>query len=329
MTPVNSVFDQATDFHALREAARRAARGTRSRESAVFLCDLESHVLALQGQLRAGSYQPGPFRTFHIVDPKPRTISAAPFRDRVVHHALCAAMEPTFERYAVFDSYACRKGKGNLAAVHRVQALSRRHAWFAKLDVLHCFETVDLDVLLAMLRRRFGEHRLMALCETILRAGAGPDGRGLPIGNLTSQHFANFLLGVVDHFAQEQLRVGGWVRYMDDMVVLGADKDRVRDRADAVAAFLGDVLHQQEKTAARRLAPVHTGLPFLGFRIWPQRVRLDRARRRRLARRLRSLDRGLAAGHISPADAQQRGAAVTAWAEQGDTLGLRRSLLWG
>lgn len=305
-------FDQASDFHALRAAARRAARGTRSTQAARFLCELESECLALQGELVAGTYQPGPFRTFRIQDPKPRLISAAPFRDRVVHHALCAAMEPVFERVAVFDSYACRPGKGTLAAVRRVQRLSRGHAWFAKVDVLHFFETVDLEVLLTRLRRYFPEPALLRLCETILRAG----GPGLPIGNLTSQHFANFLLGAVDHHALGRVRVGGWVRYMDDMLILGPDKDTVRAHADAVVGFTQSALHQQERVDARRLAPVHTGVPFLGFRIWPHRVRMDRARKRRLALRLRG-------------DDPVRQQAAVAWSEQADTRGLRVALLQG
>lgn len=124
----------------------------------------------------------------------------------------------------------------------------------------------------------------------------------------------NFLLGAVDHYALEQLRVGGWVRYMDDMVILGADKTTVRAQADAVVAFIADRLHQQERVEARRLAPVHTGLPFLGFRVWPQRLRLDASRKRRLARHLRLSD---------PIRLQS----AVAWAEQGDTRGLRVSLL--
>ena len=127
MRRAGHLFEQVADFHALRTAAVRAARGKRRQpEAAAFLADLEPEVLRLQRELLAGAWRPGPYRTFAITDPKPRTISAAPFRDRVVHHALCAALEPVFERYAVFDSYACRPGKGTLAALRRAQAHARR-----------------------------------------------------------------------------------------------------------------------------------------------------------------------------------------------------------
>ncbi len=126
-------FDEATEFWALRTAARRAARGGRSSAgTASFLCELETEVLTLQRELRSGSYQPGAFHVFPIREPKPRLISAAPFRDRVVHHALCAALEPTLEAEADPDSYACRRGKGTLAALRRIQAHTRSWPWFGK-----------------------------------------------------------------------------------------------------------------------------------------------------------------------------------------------------
>jgi len=127
MKRAGHLFAQVVAFDALCAAARRAARGLwRNRSVAAFLLDLEPEVLALQRELVGGTYRPRPPYTFPIADPKPRTISAAAFCDRVVHHALCAALEPALERFATADSYACRRGKGNHAAVRRVQALSRR-----------------------------------------------------------------------------------------------------------------------------------------------------------------------------------------------------------
>ncbi len=320
---MTDLFDAATDFFALRAAARRAALGHwRGHDAAWFLADLEVQVLQLQRELRAGAYQPGPFRTFHIRDPKPRTISAAPFRDRVVHHALCVVMEVEFERFAVFDSYACRPGKGNRAAVWRTQHHARRWPWFAKLDVLHCFETIPIDRLLDRLSRRFDDARLLEAVEVVLRAGANADGLGLPIGNLTSQHFANFYLGAVDHFAQSELRVGAWCRYMDDMLLFGPDRATVRAHAEAISTFLEDALGLREKQAARRMAPVHTGVPVLGFRVWPQRIRLDGARRRRLLKKLRWLE----SANLPAGELQHRAGSLVAWAEHGDTRGLLASM---
>jgi RNA-directed DNA polymerase len=323
---IGHLFEQIVEFGSLCDAARRAARGLRGRRSvAAFMVDLEPEVLALQRELVAGSYRPRPFRTFVITDPKPRTISAAAFRDRLVHHAVCAAMEPVFERYAIHDSYACRRGKGNHAAVRRVQALSRRMPWYGKLDVRHFFENVDLEVLMDMLRRRFKDRRALDLVQVVLDAGARVPGKGLPIGNLTSQHFANLYLGHMDHIALEELRIRGWVRYMDDVILFGSDREIVGRHQVEVERYLATRLRLVIRAEATIIAPVHVGIPFLGFRIWPRQVRLDRSRARRFRERFRALERGFDRGAIDEDSRVRAACSLVGWAEQADSLGLRRS----
>lgn len=312
MRRVQGVFPEVIAFGALRVAARRAARGTRSPCAVRWLAELERECLSLQRALGDGTWAPGPLHRFRIRDPKPRTIAAAPFADRVVHHALCAAMEPHLEACADPDSYACRTGRGSLAALRRVQALARRHAWYAKLDVRHFFETVRHDVLAARLARRFDDPPLLDLVARILRGGAEAPGVGLPIGSLTSQHLGNFLLGALDGHARRELRVGGWVRYMDDVLALGASRDEVTAFARGVDAFVRERLGQETKPEATRIAPVHAGIPWLGFRVWPGCLRLDGARKRRLVRRARALRR-LAEGGQEAA-AAEKGSSVFAWA---------------
>ena len=321
-------FDDLTSLWSLRAAARRAARGLARRQAAAsFLCELDMECLQLQRELRDGTYTPRPFRHFHIRDPKPRRISVAPFRDRVVHHALCAALEPTLEAVADPDSYACRKGRGTHAALARVKALVGERAWFAKVDVHHCFETMDVERLLGRLEavaRERHDAPTLALAARIVRAGA-VDGRGLPIGNLTSQHFANLALGTLDDVARAR-GVAGYVRYMDDILVFGDSRAEVRAHADALAQSMVEDLGQVEKIAARRLGPVHVGVPFLGYRVWPALVRLDGARRRRLLARLRGLNRAVQDDGMSETDAGRRAGAAVAWASHADTLALRQSL---
>ena len=228
MTRPEPAFDRIASFHALVTAARRAAKGhASSPEVARFLLELEPEVLALERELRAGSYRPRPYRTFSIREPKVRTISAAAFRDRVVHHALCAEIEPALESGALPHSFACRRGKGMRAALRHVRALARRHAYALKLDVRHFFETLSHDVLRRLLRRRIADVSVLALADRFIDAGApgSERGRGLPIGNLTSQHFANFYLGPVDRLVKRELRPGGYCRYMDDMLLFGRHKE--------------------------------------------------------------------------------------------------------
>lgn len=321
-------IDRVATFTSLRRAALRAARGHRESPGvAAFLADLEPEVLRLERELLAGTWTPRPHLTFRIREPKPRTISAAAFRDRVVHHAVCAELNPIFEVRADPDSYACRPGKGSHAAVLRAQAHSRLYPWFVKLDVRHFFETVPHERLLARLAPHLRDGRLREVVARILAVGASLPGVGLPIGNLTSQHFGNFYLGFLDQFARRSLRVPALVRYMDDVLWFGPDKETVRGWATTAEAWLTTALGLALKSEATIVAPVHVGVPYLGFRIWPRLVRLDRVRVRRLSRRLRTLATQRAAGVLDDDGAQRRAGSVLAWASHANSLQLRRKIV--
>ena len=140
MKTYKHLYPLITDFENLRLAFKNAARGKRSRpDVAAFEYDLERNLLDLQAELRSQTYTPGPYTNFRITDPKPRLISAAPFRDRVAHHALCRVIEPIFERKFTDDTYACRVGKGTHAALDRAQHFARRYPYVLKCDLEHFF----------------------------------------------------------------------------------------------------------------------------------------------------------------------------------------------
>ncbi|MBI5245279.1 MAG: RNA-dependent DNA polymerase [Elusimicrobia bacterium] len=329
MKRVGYLFEQVADFGALCAAARRAARGKGETPSAAsFTFHMETEVLKLQRELLDGSYRPRPYRTFTVSDPKPRTISAAEFRDRVAHHALCAVLEPLFERAAIFDSYACRPGKGSHAAIRRAQAFARRFGYFLKLDVRKFFENADHGVIKRSLGRLVKDKRLLALADVIIDHGApgSAPGKGLPIGNLTSQHFANHYLSSLDHFIKEGLRVRGYVRYMDDQLLFSDSKDSLRDAHRRIRAFVEGELKLDLKSEATILAPVSEGVPFLGLRLWPGVVRLDGPAKRRLIRSLRMGAQGLASGRLDENDLAASLRSRLGHAAHADTLGLRRSL---
>lgn len=321
-------FDQVAAFWPLRVAALRAARGHRNGEGvAAFLANLEPEVLKLERELLDDCWRPEPHRTFQIREPKPRTISAAAFRDRVVHHAICAVLDPVFEAHADADSYACRPGKGSHAAVRRAQAHARRHPWFVKLDVRHFFETVPHEGLLRGLGPALTDQRLREAVLRILAVGTETAGCGVPIGNLTSQHFGNFYLSFLDQYARRTLRVQALVRYMDDVLWFGPDKATVRRWAIFADEWVTRSLGLTLKPEATVVAPVSVGVPYLGFRIWPRLIRLDAARVRRLRRRLRSLQRAGAREEIDDDGLQRRAGSVLAWASHADSLRLRRAII--
>lgn len=207
-SPQEGLLETATELPALLAATQRAALGKRQRpEVARFLMDAERECLRLQRALRLppnspAAWRPGPAYSFGIRDPKPRQITALPFVDRVVHHALCAVIEPRLTRYAIYDSYACQVGKGQHAALARAQRFvaASRGGWAFRGDVTAYFASIPHEPLLDLLRRRVADRELVERLERIVRAYPAATGRGLPIGALTSQHLANLYLGALDHY---------------------------------------------------------------------------------------------------------------------------------
>ncbi len=324
------LFERITRFDNLLLAARKAAQGKRDRVTvARFEFHLEQELLALQEELQGGSYRPGPFFTFEIYDPKRRHICAAPFRDRVVHHAVCNVLEPAFEKRLIFDTYACRPGKGTHAAIARVQRLARRYGYFLKCDIRKYFQSIGHAVLKSLLARMFKDPALLALLERIIDH-APPDtepGKGLPIGNLTSQHFANQYLGELDHHLKERRRIKGYLRYMDDLLLFGHDKPALHLWLADLRRFLRENLRLELKESATQLAPVTEGIPFLGFRIYPGVIRLNPRNLRRFRRQVRGLERAYRSGRLSMEDLCQSNAGLFAHVAHADTLHLRRALV--
>ncbi len=316
-----------TRFDHLCASAWRAARGKRQTATvARFLERLEPEVLQLKRELETQSWRPQPPTRFRILDPKERTITAAAFRDRVVHHALIDAIEPALERRMVACSFACRKGMGTHRALDHARRLVRRFGWFLKLDVRKCFDSLRHDVVLAAARRVIKGRATLALIETIVRhdASAVAEGRGLPIGSLTSQWLANLVLDQLDHFALEQLRVPGYVRYMDDFALFGGSKGELWRWHAAVERFLRERLGLELKSQATCLAPTTEGLPFLGWRIHPGTTRLKPESRRRLLQRHRRLTRSLQHGGMTEEQFAVRARSLFVHASAGSTLAWRR-----
>ena len=228
MKRAGRLMERVLDRETLREAFARASRGKRTkRDAAAFGMRLDENLAELARDLAEGTYTVGPYHQFTIFDPKERLITAPCFRDRVLHHAVTLVCEPVFERFLIADTFACRRGKGREAAVERARHFARRYPWFLKLDIRKYFNSIDHEVLLGRLARKFKDRRLLDLFGRIIASYEVAPGRGVPIGSLTSQHFANFYLGGLDRFVKEGLRAGGYVRYMDDFVVWGERSCRV------------------------------------------------------------------------------------------------------
>lgn len=330
MKRVGGLFARIVSFENLLRAERRAARGKRGRPSvARFEFHLERELIALQQALQSGGYQPGEFFSFEVRDPKRRAICAAPFRDRVVHHAVCDVLEPVFERRLIHDSYACRRGKGTHAAIRRAQQFSRRYRFVLQCDVRRFFASVDHGVLRALLARLFREPQLLALLDRIIAHGppGAARGQGLPIGNLSSQHFANLYLGELDHQLKDRLRVPGVVRYMDDLLLFANDKPTLHRYLAEVGSFLGQHLRLELKARATRIAPVTEGIGFLGFVIYPGTIRVNQRTRRRFFAGMRFVEEAYRSGKIDQRELVDRSASLFSHVSHADSWHLRRRLL--
>jgi retron-type reverse transcriptase len=243
MKRYGNLWDSLISWENLVHAARKARRGKRSRYSVqIFEFQLEKALLHLQTELRQQTYRPGRFSTHWIYEPKKRLISAAPYRDRVVHHALMNILEPILDQHFHSNSYACRKNKGTHKAADRLQQLMKSNRYVLQCDIQKFFPSIDHEVLKSLFRRLIKDARVLALMDLIVDGSNDQpsevlwfDGddlfsplehrKGLPIGNLTSQWFANWYLNGLDHFITSRLGLGAYVRYCDDFILLNNDKE--------------------------------------------------------------------------------------------------------
>lgn len=346
MKTYRNLFPQIYTFSSLLYAFHRARKGKRNRnEVAAFEFNLEGNLLELERELAAGTYQPGPYRSFYIYEPKRRLISAAPFRDRVVHHALYGVIEPIWEARFIHDSYACRVGKGTHRALTRCQQFVRRYPYVLQCDIRRFFPSIDHAVLLQILGRRIVDPDVVELCARILRSGesilareyemvyfpgddlfAATRPRGLPIGNLTSQFWANVYLDRLDQFVKRTLGCRAYLRYMDDFLLFAHDKATLHRWRSEIADFLVSlrlILHPTKSI----VFPVKNGIDFVGFRVFPTHIRLRRSSVRRFARRLRRLQALYSAGEVNFEELTTSIRSWVAHASYADSYNLRRRLL--
>lgn len=343
----SDLFETICSFENLLSAWDKACRGKRSRRDvARFGHRIETELPALRAELLDGTYAPGPYRMFTVHDTKPRIISAAPFRDRVVHHALCNVIEPIFERRFIFDSYASRKGKGSHAALDRLTSFMRSADYCLKLDIRRYFPSVDHGILMALLRQKVGCGPTLDLVATIIEHGpleVGPvvwapaddllsplsRRTGLPLGNQTSQFFGNVYLDPLDHFAKEALGCRRYIRYVDDIAVLDDDKERLWQIRDAVREFAVGRLRLDLHPRKQSVAPVTSGVDFLGWRVFPDHRLLRRANGVRFSRMMRRMQQEFRCGRTNGESVGRRILGWIGHVRHGDTWGLRSALIEG
>ena len=343
MKRYGNLWYQIIAFENLLNAARQAQRGKRFRHNVLtFNYNLETELFQLNTELAQKTYQPGIYKTFEIVEPKRRLISAAPYRDRVVHHALCNIIVPIFERTFIADSYANRVGFGTHRALRRFTQFARSQRYVIQCDIRQYFPSIDHAILKTQLRRKLKCKDTLWLIDTIIDNSNEQAPvidhfpgdqlltplqrrRGLPIGNLTSQFFANVYLNGLDHFIKEQLKIKNYVRYVDDFALFSDDHQKLTLVRSAIEDYLAGIRLKIHPIKSQ-LFETKQGANFLGFRILPNQIRVRTENLRRARRRLRRLQTDYNQGKISAQEVYQSLQSWVAHLEQGDTWRLREKI---
>jgi RNA-directed DNA polymerase len=338
-----NLWPQITDFTTLLIAANKAQRGKRFRPNVLaFNHNLEAQLLQLQQELLEQTYQPGPYRTFEIFDPKYRLISAAPYRDRIVHHALCHIIAPLFESTFIHHSYANRIGFGTHQALRQFTHWTRTHRYILQCDIRKYFPSIDHDILKTLIRRKLKCKPTLWLLDTIIDNSNDQEPsieyfpgdtlltpadrrRGLPIGNLTSQFLANVYLNGFDHHVKQQIKVGPYLRYMDDFAIFSNDLTRLKQARSDIEQHLAD-LRLKIHPIKSQIFATRQGANFVGFRIFPIHIRVRASNLRHSRHRHRQLQTAYRLNQIEPFIVQQSLQSWAAHLNHADTWHLKQQI---
>lgn len=344
MKRAGHLWPQVIAFDNLYAAARQTRRGKRFTPAALeFEANIEQELLALETELTGKTYLPGDYRSFFIMEPKRRMISAAPYRDRVVHHALINVLGPIFERGFVTESFANRSGYGTHRALRRFTRLARSHRFILQCDIRKYFASIDHAILKGLIRRKIKCRDTLWLCDLIIDCANEQEAvdlffpgddlltlidrrRGLPVGNLTSQWFANLYLDGFDHFVKQQLRIPAYVRYVDDFALFADDHGLLQEARHQIESHLAG-LRVQIHPIKSQLFETRAGASFLGFRVTPTALRVRGVSLRRARRRMHALQDDYAAGRIELDRVKQSMRSWIAHLEHGNTWRLREKML--
>lgn len=302
----SNLYQALCSYENLEKAFEKAKRRKSSKSYVISFEDhLVENLLTLRIELLFHTYKPKPLKSFILRDTKTRRISKSDFRDRIVHHALCNIIEPIFDKTFIYDSYATRKGKGVHKAIQRFDYFKRkvsrnntRTCYILKADIRHYFDEVDRRILVQIMRKRISDERIIWLIRQILNNfGNWAKKVGMPLGNLTSQFFANIYLNELDYFVKHKLRVKYYIRYVDDFVILHHDLNALQDYKESIDKFLKEKLSIGLHPGKSRIIPLHRGITFLGYRIFCYHTLLRKGNVKRFLVRLEdrstSLDEGL------------------------------------
>jgi len=327
-----NLFEKICSFENLFDAYLKTRRRKRYKVAVLkFSYNLEENLMKIKEELEKQIYRHGNYVSFQVVDQKKRTIKAVPFRDRIVHHALCNVIEPIFDKIFIYDSYACRKEKGSHFGANRLTKFLRKHRkdklYALKCDIKKYFESMDHEILLKIISRKINDEKVLWLVREIVESDCSEKGKGIPIGNLTSQLFANVYLNELDYFVKHKLRIKYYLRYVDDFVILHESKEKLKEVKQEIIGFLKEKLKLELHEKKQNIFPVSNGIDFLGYRIFHSHRRIRRSNIRKFIKRNKELTRRYQKGII---EFEKIRASINSWlgyVSHADSFGLRKKIL--
>jgi len=325
---INNLYPEVYNISNLLLAWRKARKGKTKKEYVIeFEKSLVRNLFSLSEELKNQTYQPVSLVTFILRDPKTRKISKSAFRDRIVHHALVRIIGPIFDKSFIYDSCANRIGKGTLFALKRFENFQRKvthnfskQVFYFRADIKHYFQEVDRDRLLNIIRKKISCEKTLNLINLILNNFKGE--KGMPLGNLTSQFFANVYLNELDYFVKHGLRAKYYIRYVDDFVILHSSKEQLKIWKSEIDKFLKEKLCLELHPDKSKIAPLSKGIDFVGFR----NFYYFRLLRKRSIRKMLFKIGQYRNGMISKSNLLESFQGWNAYAKWADSLELRRKI---
>jgi len=326
MKRANHLMNSICDLDNLYLAYWKSKKGkTLKKDFLAYSSNLDENLYKLQNELETANVTVGDYSYFTIHDPKERIICAASFAERVLHHALMNVCHSVFEKHFIYHTYATRPNKGTHKAIAYAKKQALKYKFYAKLDVRKYFDSIDHTILIKALTRLFKENELLYIFHQIINSYQTTENKGLPIGNLTSQYFANYYLSVADHFVLEILKLP-YVRYMDDMLFFSNDKFDLIEKIKEFELFLYIKLNLDLKIKSINF--IKYGFPFLGFRIFPQKIKLGTVAKPRFRKKLFLFYSNLLKLKWNSLEYQKHVLPLLSFVKHADTFGLRSNYIF-